>query len=349
MATTVYKRIRFRQNNHASAVSNNEVLRSGEPFFETDTGEFKIGDGTTQYKKLLGVRSEAEIAEQIAQGIYAGTDLSVKFADEIAAAGSVAQFLHARCAANNFKGIYPGDYWYETTSAGTVAGTSVPQKNRKCVIAGIDLYYNTGDNPTMPHHITVFAGFSDFNIAYNDINSNNGSSNSPHPWLASKLYAVLNGVNNVGTNNQGTIGYNASSGGYLQLFSATIRGFMQDRRVFLGQRYSAGQTLTDDNSQNWANMGKLFAPSEVEVYGTMVHSAKDGIQSENYGPWCHWPVFANAGQTRGRLLFGRTTLWLSSVCGGSPTNACVVNGNGTATNGYAYNTFLLAPLCFHLA
>jgi len=84
MADTITKRIRLRQGDSTTAKANNEILRQGEAFFETDTGDIKVGDGETRYNNLLGIVSESNIAQKIAQGIYTGCNLSEKFAAEIA-------------------------------------------------------------------------------------------------------------------------------------------------------------------------------------------------------------------------------------------------------------------------
>ena len=351
MTDTIERRIRIRRNDKASARSNNEVLREGEPAFETDTGDFKIGDGSTTYRKLLGIRSEAEIAEQIAQGIYEGTNLQEKFADEIAEYGNVADWLHARCSAGNFKGIYPGDYFYDKTVAQTVDGTSVAaNQNRKCVIAGIDMYYNAGDT-AMPHHLTIFAGFSAANVVFNTTNNNNGSSYNANPFKASKLYAVLNGVNNSTTNKIGAVGFNGTGGCYLNTFSSALRNRMVEQRCFLPERYSASAALTDHTGWNWQGRGMLFAPSEIEAYGCLIHSNKPTMTQQNpegFGPYCHWPIFKTAGQ-RGRLMNGRTSFWLSSVTGGGSSHACYVSGGGNASCNNTSYADIRAPLCFHIA
>lgn len=44
--------IQLRRDTAANWASVNPVLASGEPAFETDTGKFKIGDGTTAYNSL---------------------------------------------------------------------------------------------------------------------------------------------------------------------------------------------------------------------------------------------------------------------------------------------------------
>ena len=351
MATTETKRMRMRQGSRADAESKNEVLRNGEYFYENDTGRIKVGNGVDHYRELLSFTEEAEIAQNVAKGIYTGTNLSEKFKDEIASYGNVADWLHARCAAGNFKGIHPFDYWYENTSAATIMGTEVAAKSRKCVIAGIDLYSNTGDTVMPAHHLTIFAGLSDFNIPYNDINNNNGTAKENNPWRASKLFAVLNGVNNAGTNQIGATGYNAENSGYLQIFSSTLRNRMVQQRCFLPTRYSSTAALTDHTGWTWLDRGMIFAPSEIEAYGCLIHSNKPSMTAQNpegFGPYCHFPIFASAGN-KGRLMFGRADWWLSSVGGGSSTGACGVTGDGVAfCNSTSYTGFR-APLCFHIA
>lgn len=353
MTDTITKRIRMRQGDSATAKARNEVLRQGEAFWETDTGDIKVGDGETHYNNLLGIVSESKIAQEIANGTYMGQNLAVKFAAEINAApynGDVVDWLHARVQAGNFKGIYPFDYVYFHTNAGTVDGKSIPAKDRKFIIAGINLYKGTGESEITQNHLTMFA-LSDENHTWNDVNNNNGSGYSEHPWIASKLYAVLNGVNNASTNKVGACGFNAANAGYLQLFPAKIQNYMLNQQVHMGKRYSTSAALTDDNSQAWVQRGKLFAPSEIEAYGCAVHAYKisGAGNSEQYGPWCHWPIFRNAGNT-GRLIYAnRASWWLCSVPFGFSTSACAVLGHGIA---YCYSTsgtYPRAPLCFHFA
>ena len=350
MVDTITKRIRLRQGDSTTAKANNEILRQGEAFFETDTGDIKVGDGETHYNNLLGIVSESNIAQKIAQGIYEGQDLTVKFAAEIANYNNVADWLHARAAANNFKGIYPGDYFYDSMAAGTIAGTNVAATNKKIYIAGIDLYYGTGDNEINQHHFTCFA-LSNDNMTWNDVNNNNGSGYSEHPYLASKLHAVLMGINNASTNKVGACGYNASGAGYYQLFSSGLRARMIEQRVFMAKRYSSTSALNENNGQAWAGRGLVFAPSEIEVYGCPIHSISgDGTtyQKDSFGPWCHWPIFKSAGY-RGRLREGRLPFWLCSVPGGTSTIACIVAGYGFATATTTSDTWLRALLCFHIA
>ena len=294
---------------------------------------------------------ENKIAQEIANGTYMGTDLAVKFAAEIAAYnGDVVDWLHARVQAGNFKGIYPFDYVHFHMNGGTVAGNTVAATDRKFIVAGINLYKGTGEQEITQNHITFFA-LADENVTWNDVNNNNGTAANEVPWKASKLYAVLNGINNASSNKVGNCGFNAAGAGYLQLFPAKIQNYMLNQQVYMGKRYSATAVLTDDNSQGWVERGKLFAPSEIEVYGCAVHAYKitGAGNSEQYGPWCHWPIFRNAGNT-GRLIYAnRAAWWLCSVPFGHSTSACDVAGDGAATCSNTSATWPRAPLCFHFA
>jgi hypothetical protein len=44
--------IQLRRGTAAQWVSSNPTLAAGEPGFETDTGKFKIGDGSTNWNTL---------------------------------------------------------------------------------------------------------------------------------------------------------------------------------------------------------------------------------------------------------------------------------------------------------
>ena len=349
---TDYRQMQVRQDTSARWKALNPTLVSGEYGLATDTKELKIGDGVTPWNNLLSITGEADIAEQIARGIYKGQDLAVKFAGEISSGNysSVFAWLHARIQARNYAGIYPGDYFYAQCSAGTVGGQAVAAVNRKCTIAGIELYRMCGDSePLMRNHITVYAGNTGENVQWNGVNNNNGTEDNPCPWKASKLYALLNGVDNAGSNVGGNVGYDASAGGYLQLFPEELQGYMVEQRIYMDKRYSSTAVLTENNGNEWQGRGKLFVPSEIEMYGHPIFSAGSTGSNNNAarGPYCQFPIFKTAGDA-GRFLYGRASLWLSSVSEGSSAGACNVYALGIASRDGTSST-LRAPLCFHMS
>jgi hypothetical protein len=107
--------------------------------------------------------------------------------------------------------------------------------------------------------------------------------------------------------------------------------------------------LTENNGFIWAGRGKLFAPSEIELYGCPIFSASSTGANNNAarGPYKQFPVFKKAG-AYGRLYFGRMAAWSSSVAEGSSAGACAVGGNGDAYSGHTSSASVGAFACFHM-
>ncbi|MDL2318060.1 hypothetical protein LJC74_03065 [Eubacteriales bacterium OttesenSCG-928-A19] len=128
---------------------------------------------------------DTTVMEQLANRIYPGVDLTIKFAEEITEhGGDPWAWIKARITAVDYSGINIGDY------IPFVANTN----QIKAEVAGIDTYYNYGD-AAVPHHIDFISRdcWPDAHY-YNRVNYNNGTSVSPSPWLASDIYAWLNSL-----------------------------------------------------------------------------------------------------------------------------------------------------------
>src|ERR1700691_2105432 len=68
--------LKWRRDTAANWTSNNPTLAQGEPGFETDTGAYKIGNGTTAWSSLAyGAFSSAPIAALFTDQV-SGTDPS---------------------------------------------------------------------------------------------------------------------------------------------------------------------------------------------------------------------------------------------------------------------------------
>ena len=347
---TEYKRMQYYQMTAAQWVSKNPVLLQGEKGIETDSRRTKTGNGTSTWVQLP-YDEDIETAAKIANGTYQGVDLAVKFAGEIAAGNysSTQAWLHARVQARNYTGIYPGDYFNVACSAATIDGNSVQAQNRKVVILDIEPYRLCGDSePLMRNHITCCFRVGEY-IKWNENNNNNGTETENNPWRASKLFAVLNGVDNASENYGGAVGFDAENAGYFQTLPEDLQSYIVEQRVYLDKRYSATAMLTENNGNAWAGRGKLFVPSEVEFYGFPIFSAgTDGSHNNAArGPYKHFTGFQKAGEY-GRLYFDRTNLWLSSVVEGSSSHACSVYGAGHANDNGTSNAGVRALACFHL-
>lgn len=104
--------------------------------------------------------------DEIVNRIYNGTDLSVKFATEIAQEDSVWAWLHSRIGDGDFSGIHVGDY--------------IPVKcsnnfEFNAIIIGINTYASWGPTPGIPAHVDLmFSKPWGTTVKYNLAAFNNG-------------------------------------------------------------------------------------------------------------------------------------------------------------------------------
>lgn len=277
-------------------------------------------------------------------------DLTVKHAAEIVGYASPWAWIKARIQTAKYDDIHIGDYIPFVLTDG---------KTFKAEVAGIDTYYRYGDTP-VGHHIDFITRdcHPDTHV-WNRANFNNGLAATPNPWLCSDIYAWLNGLNipvptgttNVPTDSVTTpAGYTSS--GVLPLLPTALRDAIITKRALLPRRYTAGALLIDDNSWDWCDMGKLWLPSEVEVYGcTMWGTTLSPLQGHSGGGFVQYPIFAqNMKRIKGVGDGGdRSHWWLSSVRGGYSTRAAAVYYSGNAHGYSASYAYIRAPLCFRIA
>lgn len=314
---------------------------------------FQFEDVNQSFKKIndFAEKTNADLAgkaafaaEQIANRRYPGVDLTVKFAGEIGNT-NVWTWIKQRIDAAEMDG-YEGLNIHDHIPF--VAGGNVI----KAEIGGIDTYYNYGDT-AVPHHIDFISRdcWPDTHV-FNKVNYNNGTSVSPSPWLASDLYAWLNSlamqVPNATTADPTMVAVDYSATGVYDKLPAELKAVIVQKRALLPSRYTAGSLLTDDNSWAWADMGKLWIPSEIEVYGCEHWGSKNGYSS---GGFQQYLIFAtNMKRVKGAGDGGaRAYWWLLSAHGGNSTHFAYVNNGGYGSYYSASYTTIRAPLCFRIA
>ena len=243
-------------------------------------------------------------------GKYGGQSIATLLAGEIGG-GTVYDALHKRIAANNFAGLRVGDYLdVPLVSASGVAG----QQSVRFVIAHIDPYLYCGDS-SKGHHIafvasapvavakTVAGVANDSFLMWNTTNTNQGTADQKNPYLGSNLKA------------------------WEKAFEACLpeglTKYLLTQRVLLEERYSASGPLSDSNSWGWQDIGKVWSPSEMEVYGCPVL----GTKGYSVGFDCQFDLFRD---TAHRLNGTRYAWWLRSVMGGSSSYVCCVSDSGNA-------------------
>ena len=247
---------------------------------------------------------------------YQGVDLTVRFAEEIANYSDAWRWIKARLAAHNLDGIHVHDYITITVGSYTM----------KPEILGINTYTGTTDQELGWH---IDWGTKDCypeTVKWFTENNNNGTSANAAPYLKSTVKSFLDGL--------------------VSKLPKELQSVISSKRFLLENRYSGSGTLTDSNSWGWADLGKLWIPSEYEVFGSVVW----GTKGWSAGQAVQYPAFANSFRSRIKGAGdggSRADWWLLSVYGGNSALACLVSNDGSAGYSDCTNDFRV-PLCFRI-
>ena len=269
---------------------------------------YEMVDPTSRNNSQMALNN-AEYNRQGLIGKYPGQSLATLLAGEVSGSTTIYDALHKRVQAANFSGMRVGDYIdVPLVSASNVAA----QQSVRFLIAHFDPYYQCGDS-AKGHHIafiasapvavakTVTGVANDSFLMWNTANTNQGTADVKNPYLNSNLKA------------------------WEKLFEACLpeglTKYLLTQRVLLEERYSASGALNDSNSWSWQDIGKVWSPSEMEVYGCPVW----GTKGYSVGFDCQWDLFRD---TAHRINGTRCTWWLRSVMGGSSSHVCCVRSDG---------------------
>lgn len=174
---------------------------------------------------------------------------------------------------------------------------------------------------------------------------------SEYPWLASDLYLYVNSFKGHvagGTSKTSPVKLvDYTKDGIWSKLPETLKAVIVTKRAMLPKRYSTSGVLSNNNDWGWQDMGKLWIPSEVEVYGCGVW-ANNALDK---GGFVQYPIF-NCNMRRVKGLGdggGRYHWWLISAAAGNTSNFCIVNATGYASTNVASNTWVGLPVCFRIA
>lgn len=299
-----------------------------------------------------------EMLSKIVNGTYEGTDLTIKFADEIAKSpynGDVWAWIQGRITAGNFDDIYVFDWIPVVADSHTYHAE----------VMGINTYKNYGDTGHITgNHIDFIFNelWHKSTIGYNAVNVNNGypaftpsggteQPEDPWYWTASRIYKYMNSL-------QGYI-INGSSlpfpmyladyrtGGVYYYLPANLKAVISPKRVYLPQRLPTSTALsTSDTSVGWTDLGNLWLPSENEIFGRPTYGTSQG--SNNTGGDMLYPYFAVGSEHRVKYLNGeRTTYWMRNARGGASTSFTIVSSSGYASYTNASNSHGIS-VCFRV-
>ena len=258
---------------------------------------------------------------------YIGRDLSQMF---------TAAELHQKVSAGDFSGIQNGDYWPITLN-GTVkdyaTGETKTMSNAVFKLeANIQVYKQYGDTAVPNHIVFCSRELLPWTVNMRSSDTTWYSVSETNPWRGSHLFQTLNAPDGVLPLVEATdIG--------AHLYAGPNGGGMR----FLLETKAAGATAA--TGWGWGDRGKLFLPTEREVWGQDVWSERGW----GGGAAVQWPVFA--GSLR-HIIKGlgnggsRNHWWCQSSTAGSAENCANVGNDGYPNHDGAATAGRGAPICF---
>lgn len=175
---------------------------------------------------------------------------------------------------------------------------------------------------------------------------------SEYPWLASDLYLYANSLKGHvadGTSKTSPVKLvDYTKDGIWSKLPEALKAVIVVKRALHQKRYSDSGVLSNSNSWGWENMGKLWIPSEMEVYGCEVW----GNNKFDNGGFVQYPIFncCNTNRVKGLGDGGsRYAWWLMSSGTGSTSLFCNVGVGGNANSTIAADARIGAPVCFRIS
>ena len=280
--------------------------------------EAGITSAVETVNELITSASEADVRAIIAAGHkYPGRNIAdiPEIQSELDQYGSVPAFLNARALARDARYLRVKDYVDITHSS--IGGT------RRHRIGHFWPYYNAGDTSRPGHILMVPDEAWPNTVQWFAKGNNQGTAAEPAPYIISTLHEY----------ELGTI---------LPTFPVAWQNVMQPHRALLETRYSASGNLNASTNWAWKDLGKIWSPSETEVYGQCVW----GTPGWSIGYDCQFDIFHDTADRIKTSGGGRVYWWLRSAHGSSASHACVVSGNGLAYDNSVTNTGIRPLPCF---
>ena len=229
-----------------------------------------------------------------------------------------------------------GTDYYAAIGDCTAGFTKSMNANVKLEVAAINPYLRHGDTELTAQHILLCSrDCLPPTLQYRCNNSVWYDTTQVNPWRGSALWETLNNADN----------------GIIKLLEATDLGAY----VFKGPNNKGMRAMLatmaagagSPTNWAWTDRGRLFLPTEREVYGAPAWGNAGGYEAGNL--YNQWPIFA--GSARHVIKGagdggGRSGWWLETA--NSAASFAGVSDNGRASTTNAANTYIRVPLCFLL-
>ena len=245
---------------------------------------------------------------------------------------------------------YEGEYQSATAIKFTISGTSYYAAIGDCTagysksmnavakmeVAAINPYLRHGDTELTAQHVLLCSrDCLPPTLMYRASNSVWYDTSQVNPWRGSALWETLNNADN----------------GIIKLVEATALGAYifggpngKGHRAMLPTMAAGAGSPT---SWAWTDRGKLFLPTEREVYGAAAWGNAGGYEAGDL--YNKWPIFDGSARhvIKGTGDGGARNYWWLETAD-SAANFALVTANGYANSYNAANTHIRVPLCFLL-
>ena len=156
------------------------------------------------------------------------------------------------------------------------------------------------------------------------------------PFLASNVYAYLNslrmGVPNEAAGDPFLTEVDYTAGGIYKWLPAALKAVISPKHMALAARTPQSTLRTQADNYAWADIGPLWLPEEMEVYGTYFYAT--GTHEKWFAR--PYPAFMGGNRKKGAGNGGsRSTWWLLPASSGSSTLFCYVYSGGYAATSSA--------------
>lgn len=171
---------------------------------------------------------------------------------------------------------------------------------------------------------------------------------SEYPWLSCDAYLYANSLaghvpNGVGVN-PAIKRVDYTNDGIYHYLPAWLKAVIIEKRFSLNKRYSASGVLSDENGWGWTEIGKLWVPSDIEVYNNFESKSNYSFCQGNS---VQYPIFIG-NMRRVKTINGKRTYWWVL----SPNNDTVgwrgIHNYGNINYYLTSNSIIALPVCFRI-
>ena len=309
-------RIQLRRGTSQALAAVNEVLLAGEICIETDTGKYKIGDGSTAWSSLEYAGGEAATSteDNVLNYNNAGTHNSIYLEGSLG--NSLTAEQSAAIRAGTFENIYVGKSWtftdvpYTYTDENNATQSSTYSGTMR--VADCDYYLNCGDTALTAHHVVVVPDESLFSAKMNDTSTTEGG------YVGSKMYTT-----------------------YLRRAEAIFKACFGEDHVLSHREYLVNAVSNGRPSGGTWYTRLVDLMDERMVYGSLIYDSGGSDGSTISNRYSVSQKQLNLFRHRPDLIGIRVMYWLRNVVSGAYFAG--VSYRGYCSYGSAYNSYGVRP------